>query len=194
MRSSQWLRAAVLGAAALLSSLGAGAQDIAPRLALCGACHGVNGQSQTKDTPSLAAQPRVFLENQLVLIREGMRDIPAMKGVLEGVTDAEIAALARHYAAQAPRPPEGPRDAALFDRGRQAAGAMRCGICHLPNYVGREQVPRVAGQREDYLLHSMRQFRAGQAVGRDTIMAASLYGVGDDDLRALAHFMAHVVP
>ncbi|MDZ4125133.1 MAG: hypothetical protein U1E02_13290, partial [Hydrogenophaga sp.] len=30
--------------------------------------------------------------------------------------------------------------------------------------------------------------------GRDTIMAASLYGVSDNDLKALAHFLARVPP
>ena len=64
------------------------------RVAVCGACHGANGNSQLKDVPSLAGQPKVFLENQLVLIREGMRDIPQMKGLLDNVPDAELTALA----------------------------------------------------------------------------------------------------
>ncbi len=194
MRPGSFLRAAVLGAAALLTTLCASAQDLAPRLALCAACHGAQGQSQLKDIPSLAGQPRVFIENQLVLIREGMRDIPAMKGVLDGVSDAEIAALARHYAALSPAAPVAGREAPLFERGRVLASEMRCGICHLPNYAGREQVPRLSAQREDYLLHSMRLFRSNQATGRDTIMASSLYGVSDDDLKALAHYLARVAP
>ncbi len=194
MHPRAWLQAAVLGAAALVAAPVALAQNIAPRLALCGACHGADGNSQMKDTPSLAGQPRVFLENQLVMIREGMRDIAAMKGTLDGVSDTEIAALARHYAALPLKPPPADRDTALFERGRQLASEMRCGICHLPSYAGREQVPRMTAQREDYLLHTMRQFRANQAVGRDTIMAASLYGVSDDDLRAMAHFLSRLAP
>jgi cytochrome c553 len=71
---------------------------------------------------------------------------------------------------------------------------MRCGICHLPNYVGREQMPRLAGQREDYMLYTMRAMKANQAVGRDPIMSASLHGISDDDLQALAHYLARVVP
>ena len=194
MRLSHWLRAALLCGAALFNTPWALAQNIAPRLALCGACHGADGHSQIKDIPSLAGQPRTFIENQLVLIREGMRDIPAMKGTLEGVSDAEIAALARHYAALPVKPPPSDRNAALYERGRQLAGDMRCGICHLPTYLGRDQVPRMVGQREDYLLHSMRQFRSNQAVGRDSVMAASLYGVSDEDLKALAHFLSRFTP
>ena len=52
--------------------------------AACTACHGPDGNSQIPAIPSLAGQPRVFIENQLVLIREGLRDVPAMKGMLMG--------------------------------------------------------------------------------------------------------------
>lgn len=193
-RSWAGWRALLLCALAWLAAPWAAGQSLAPRLALCGACHGADGNSLTKDIPSLAGQPRVFLENQLVMIREGMRDIPAMKGTLEGVSDADIAALARHYAAQPVKASTAPRDASLFERGRKLSAEMRCGICHLPDYQGREQMPRLAGQREDYLLHSMRQFRAGQAVGRDTLMTAALHGVTDEDLRAMAHYLARVAP
>ena len=58
------------------------------------ACHGPQGNSQIPRIPSLAGQPRLFMENQLVLIREGLRDVPAMKGLLDGVTDAEIVQMA----------------------------------------------------------------------------------------------------
>ena len=53
-------------------------------------------------------------------------------------------------------------------------------------------MPRLAGQREDYLLQSMRQFKSNLASGRDTIMAAALYGVGEDELVDLAHYLAFV--
>jgi cytochrome c553 len=36
---------------------------------------------------------------------------------------------------------------------------LRCNNCHLPDCSGREQIPRLAGQREEYLLDSMRYFR-----------------------------------
>jgi cytochrome c553 len=51
-------------------------------------------------------------------------------------------------------------------------------------------MPRLAGQREDYLLHAMRQYRDNQRIGTDTQMSGILYGLSDDNLAALAHFMA----
>ena len=170
------------------------AQDISARLLACAACHGADGNSQLPNIPSLAGQPKVFVENQLVIIREGLREIPAMKGLLDGVSDAEITAMAVHFAKLPARNAAPAGNAALMAQGKALAEGMRCGICHLPDYRGREQMPRLAAQREDYLQYSMLQFKNNQATGRDTIMAASLYGVSDNDIKALAHFLARVAP
>lgn len=200
LRAAFWLCAAYFGVAAGGFAASAVAQTAAPaampvaqRLALCAACHNADGTSTLADIPSLAAQPKVFLETQLVMIREGLRDVPQMKGMLDGVTDADLVAMAAHYAALPleARPATRLRPDA-FERGQALAGRALCNSCHLPTYLGQQQVPRVAGQREDYLLHTMRQFRDGKAVGRDSIMASSLYGMTDAQLGDLAHFLSHV--
>jgi cytochrome c553 len=168
------------------------AQDMSAKLAVCAACHGSDGNSTMVGSPSLAGQPKVFLENSLIMIREGMRDIPAMKGQLDGMSDPQIIALAKFYSAQVLKPVPGERDEALYERGQILSKQALCGTCHLPDYVGRQQMPRLAGQREDYLLHTMRQFRNNQATGRDTIMAASLYGMNDNDLKAIAQYLSQL--
>jgi cytochrome c553 len=184
---------AFLGVALLATPFSWG-QAPSSRVALCGACHGAQGNSSLPNIPSLAGQPKIFLENQLVLIREGMRDIPPMKGMLDNVPDSELTALAQHYAALPVAKPTTARQTALYARGETLSKEMRCGICHLPNYVGREQMPRLAGQREDYLLLTMRAMQSNQAVGRDPIMSASLHGISDADFQAIAHFLAQTAP
>lgn len=170
---------------------GAQAQPVGERLAQCAACHGPEGVSSIPGTPSLAAQPALFIENQLVLIREGIREVqPAMAEALKGVRDPEIRALAKHYAALKPPAPSGKPDAALVRRAQEVAAKAHCGSCHLPDYGGRDQIPRLAGQREEYLLEAMRQYRDDRRTGGDTIMAASLYGIADEDLKALAAYLA----
>jgi cytochrome c553 len=182
----------------ILAALAAGvwqqatAQDLGSRLVACAACHGVDGNSKTSASPSLAGQPKTFLENQLIMIREGIRVIPAMTGQLDGIPDKEIIALARHFSGQTLKPLEAKRDEALYKRGEQLSRQMLCGTCHLADYKGRDQMPRLAGQREDYLLHSMLQFKNNQAIGRDTIMAASLYGIADADIKAIAHYLSQL--
>ena len=188
------LAAALLFAAHLAQSQSPAAPALAepPRAAACMACHGPQGNSQMPNLPSIAGQPQVFIENQLVLIREGLRDVPAMKGLLEGVADAEIVQLARFFAAQKPLPTaKGTPDEAALRRGQALAARGLCGSCHLPDFTGRAQIPRLAGQHEEFLRESLKQFRDRPGPGRDTIMAASLHGFKDDELADLAHFLAH---
>ena len=167
------------------------APAVPPQVPLCTACHGPAGNSQIALTPSLAGQPKLFIENQLVLIREGLRDIAQMKGMLDALKDPELVALATYFSVQTPAKIGGMINKETFDRGQALAGKMLCGSCHLPDFSGRQQMPRLAGQREDFLLYSMKQFRDHPGLGRDTVMAASLYGLKDNDLSDLAHFLTH---
>lgn len=161
----------------------------------CERCHGPGGNSVAPGTPSIAAQPRLFIENQLVLMREELRPAPQMAPIVKGMKDAEIARLATHYSKLPAKPADpGPADPALVKRGTERAKALRCGVCHLSDFRGQNQVPRLAGQREEYLLSEMRAYRDNARKGGDTIMAAALYGVSDDDLKALAHFLSRTRP
>lgn len=168
--------------------------QVEERVEACARCHGADGNSTTPGVPSLAAQPRVFLENYLVLTREGLRGADVMRNLLKGVPDRELVALAKHYSALPAKPSPGPLDRKLFERGKRVAAGNHCASCHLPDFRGREQMPRLAGQREDFLAEAMFAYRQNRRAGGDTIMAASLYGLSDDDIRALAHFLARQMP
>jgi cytochrome c553 len=180
-----------LAAAALLFFLTPAQAQQPPKLELCVACHGPQGNSQNPLIPSLAGQPRVFMENQLVIIREGLRDIPQMKGLLDGMKDTDLVVLANYFSTQTPIRVPSLVNSETYQRGKDLAGNMRCGNCHLPDYVGQQQVPRLAGQHEAFLLLAMKQFRDHPGLGRDSIMAASLYGLKDNDLADLAHFLSN---
>jgi cytochrome c553 len=188
----QWFLGAVI---ALLMSGAAQAQTPAPALLqLCAACHGANGNAVVPGMPSLAGQPRTFLENQLVIIREGLRVIPAMQGMLDKVTDEDFGVLAKYFSEQPVKPQEGVShaklDQAKVARGAQLSKQGLCGTCHLPNYSGRDQMPRLAGQREDFLLANMKQFRDGTTSGRDTMMMGVLRGMTDAQIADMAHYFA----
>ena len=190
------MKPALGAAAAALFCAAAAAQPqpqpapLQAKLAACAACHGADGHAAMPRVPHLAGQPRLFLENRLVMMREGLSVVPAMAGLLDGLGDAELAALARHYAALPLRAERPARDAARAARGAALAERALCGSCHLPDHSGREQIPRLAGQREDYLLQSMRDFAAGRTGGRDTLMSNALIGLSDADLQDLAHHLA----
>jgi cytochrome c553 len=168
----------------------AAAQPAPPQAQACAACHGAQGNSVTPGTPSIAGQPRVYLENTLVLTREGLRGNNVMQGLLKNLKDPEIIALARHFSAQPVKPAALAVDKALQKRGSEIAGKLRCASCHDAKFQGREQMPRLAAQREDFLDARMRVLRDKPPPGTDTIMSATLRGLPDSEIKALAHFFA----
>lgn len=180
--------AALLSCACLAG--GAGAASLAERLETCAACHGAGGVSVMDKIPSLAGQPEFFVMNQLILMREGVRRIEAMMEVVKDLKDEDVLALAAHYAkAPAGRTAE-PLDAARAAAGAPLADRLRCASCHLPTYGGQEQIPRLAGQRIDYMIDAMKAYRDNTRSGADTQMSAVLFGLSDAQIEALAHFVS----
>ncbi len=162
---------------------------------VCAACHGASGVSTTALTPSLAGQPEGFLQWQLVYFRSATRKNPIMQPMATMLSDDDIRNLAAYYAAQ-PAPAaaaNGQTDAAMYAVGQRLAQQNRCASCHKDTYAGAQAAPRTAAQREDYLLKALREFKAGTRTGGGVAaMADVVYPLGDDELRALAHFMAHL--
>ena len=62
---------------------------------------------------------------------------------------------------------------------------------HGAHYTGGNQVARIANQREDYLLATLREFKAGQRVGYTNAMNETLTGLSDEGLADIAYFLAH---
>ncbi len=160
------------------------------KIAVCATCHGDATRAPLPGMPMLAAQPAQFLTLQMILLREGLRDIPQMAPFLKGLTDRDIIDIAEYYTHQQLPKNVTERNAALYGRGAAVSKAMGCGSCHRGDYSGQNQVPRIAGQREDYLVHAMKAYRADTRVGTDTNMNGIVRQTSDDDINAMAHYFA----
>lgn len=160
------------------------------RVKTCAACHGEDGNSKLQNVPSLAGQPEFFVLNQLFLMREGVRKIEAMDGLVKNLKDDELQGLAVHFSKLAPKPSDEKIDPSLVEQGAALAAKMRCASCHLPTLAGQEQMPRLARQRIDYMIEAMKAFRDNKRSGADTAMTAVIVGASDADLTALAHYAA----
>lgn len=165
--------------------------------AQCAACHGAQGTSALALVPHLGGQPSFYAITQLFLFREGRRNdhpmAPAMAAVAKGMSDADLRGYSEFIATLPPPAPadRGPRDDARFARGQALAGKHHCTGCHGADLAGGRQVPRVAGQREDYLLLALQGFRSGKRLGYTNAMGEALAGLGPEDLADLAHHMSH---
>jgi cytochrome c553 len=188
-----WWRSLAFGLAAVAvcaPSALAQSMPYAEKLQLCGVCHGEDGNSKMENIPSLAGQPEFFVLNQLFLMREGVRKVDSMAPLVKDLKDEELAALAQHFNKLPPKSSDEAIDPAMVKRGAELAASRRCGSCHLPNLAGQEQMPRLAKQRIDYLIFTMKSYRDTPRPGADTAMSAAVAGLTDADLTALAHYAA----
>jgi cytochrome c553 len=183
----------IIAAAALASllALPAGADPLDARLATCLACHGENGQSATPEVPSLGAQPAFYVIIQLFMFREKLRVVELKNKATQGFSNDDLRKLA-DYIAQLPPPPSAgdPVDPDRMERARALIEQHRCNFCHDRDYSGAQNVPRLAGQREDYLVKALREFKNNTRRGYDASMADVLYPISDEQMLDLAYFLS----
>jgi cytochrome c553 len=161
---------------------------------LCAGCHGEGGISQTENIPSLAGQPDQFIQWQLVFFRAGTRKNEQMQPIVEQVNNEDIRNLGAYFASLAPPKASKPDDNPdLSAKGAQAAAGRRCASCHTDTFAGTKAVARIAGQREEYLLKALRDYKSGvRSGGGMAAMADVAYPLSEEEITALAHYLAHL--
>ncbi len=177
---------------ALLPSF-AVAQDAAAgkeKAAVCGACHGVDGNSTIPQYPMLAGQTSRYIYLQLKDFKEGRRKDPLMSPMAANVTRKDMFDIAAYYAAQKPVNQNSEGDASKAARGKQVADAALCTMCHLGGFSGQNEVPRVAGQHYEYVLKQLKDFKTKTRSNDAGNMTAVLRTIPDEDLEALAAYTA----
>ena len=194
------MRIALVGtmlAAVIACSSPARTADIAAgkeKAELCVGCHGEGGISQIENMPSLAAQPDLFIQWQLVFFRAGTRKNEQMQPIVEQLNNEDIRNLGAYFASLPPPKESKPDDNPdLSKKGAQAAAGRRCASCHLDDYAGTKAVARVAGQREDYLLKALRDYKSGaRSGGAMAAMAEVAFPLNEEEITALAHYLANL--
>lgn len=183
------------GAVALFLWLAAahGAEPLETRLAACLACHGDTGRSAVPGVPSLGGQPAFYLTVQMLMFRDQLRVVELMNQMMKGFSNDDLQRMGDLVAKlPPPSPAGGPADPGRMEAGRALAEQNRCNFCHQGNYRGERNVPRLAGQREDYLVMAMRAFKDNSRRGYDASMADVLYHVSDEQILDLAYFLSRL--
>lgn len=175
----------------------------AGKAAACAACHGPDGNSSNPQWPKLAGQHARYLLRQLQLFHGGKRDNPIMMGQAAGLSEQDMKDLAAYFSQQQTQP--GVADEALADAGKtlyfggdREAAVPACSGCHGPAGLGNAAAgfPRLSGQQSEYVASRLRVFRDGKApdTAQARIMSGVAAGLSDDDIRALAGFVAGLRP
>ena len=184
--------AALLAAAGWFLAPPSRAQEDAATRSLaqpCFACHGENGNSTNPRYPVLAGQGWRYLYIELKDFKEKRRSDPEMSPMAAPLTREQQMALANFFAAQKPKPLDYKPDAARVDKGRKVSDATLCPMCHLGEFKGQNEIPRVAGQWPQYVskqLHAFKEKTRTNDAGNMTSIAATL---SDDDIENLAQYV-----
>jgi cytochrome c553 len=167
------------------------AATLTERMVPCLACHGANGRSEISEVPSLGGQPAPYLLIQLYLFREKQRVAEIMNDMTLDFTDDDLRAFSDVIARlPPPQPPADVADTARMQSGQALIGQHRCNICHNLDLTGRENIPRIADQREDYLVKTLREYKSNARHGYDGVMAEVLTPITDAQILDLAYYIA----
>jgi len=170
---------------------------------VCVACHAADGNSPTPANPKLAGQHAGYLYKQLANFKaqggkKAARENAIMAGMVAGLSDADMQALAAHYASQTLRPAvAGDKNLAaqgqkIWRGGIAEKSVAACAGCHGPDGAGIPvQYPRLGGQFAEYLDAQLKLFRAG---GRANDPGGMMRGVAarmsDEEIKAVAEYAA----
>jgi len=187
------MRSTISATALIAIALSAQADTIQKRTTPCFACHGENGQSQTEITPSLGAQPPAYVLIQLYMFREKLRDFTPMNDAMKGLSDDDLRKMSDFIGdLPKPQPLNDVGDPVRLGHANALVQQHHCNSCHNSDFSGRDNVPRIADQREDYLAKTMREYKTSSRHGYDGTMAEVLAPITDEQIGDLAYYLARV--
>ena len=155
-----------------LSSAGVRAGDRKPgdfdkefqaKAAYCQTCHAVSAQGYrgSYPMPRLAGQRPEYIANQLQAFIERRRLNPVMGNVAHVLSPAMVEALTTRFKDLDPPPLGGaPKELVaegekIFKEGVSAAEIPACDSCHGADAKGVGEIPRLAGQLNDYVISKL---------------------------------------
>ena len=184
MRSSSVLHA--LTAALVMLSFAAGAaraQDEGKILfETCKGCHAIANYKTNYPTykvPKLGGQNAQYVVDALKGYRDGARTHTTMHAQAASLTDEQMLAIGTYVQSLATLKP---------GEGNPPEKAAQCAACHGPNGVApAPNFPNLAGQHEDYLRHSLEQYKTQQ--GRQNAIMAGFAGpLTDEDIATITAY------
>tara|TARA_B110000240_G_scaffold25944_1_gene26674 strand:- start:222 stop:785 length:564 start_codon:yes stop_codon:yes gene_type:complete len=166
--------------------------------ALCGSCHGVDGNSPLAMNPKLAGQSARYMVKQLQDFKSGARAGAIMASMVLSLSDQDMEDIAAWYSSQQPTiqgaDPELIELAErLYRAGNSEIAVAACSACHSPTGKGNAPAgfPSLSGQHAEYTLQQLKDFRSGvrQNDGGE-MMRTVVERLTDKELEALASYVS----
>ena len=169
------------------------------KAAVCGACHGMDGNSTDSQYPKLAGQNEEYIVRQLHNFKSGKRQNAIMMGMASPLSDQDMANVGAYFMSQQVHP--GVADQSLvktggklYREGDASRGIPACMACHGPDGRGNPGAayPQLAGQHAKYLLKTLTAWHDGTTWGSDAhakIMPMIAKRLTSKDITALSSYL-----
>lgn len=188
--------AGLISVAVPFATLQAGSDALANK---CDSCHGKDGSSEDGKVPSIGGMSEYYLQDTMMAYRSGDRpgvkyeskdgDETDMNKIAEALSEADVSALAAHYAAKSFSPHPQNVDAALVAKGKKLF-AKRCEKCHSEGgSVASDDASILAGQWKPYLEEQFEMYAEG-ARPMPRAMYKKFRKLSEDDREAIVEFLA----
>lgn len=172
----------------------------ATKAAVCGACHGIDGNSSDKTYPKLAGQNQAYIARQLALFKSGKRMNPIMMPFAAQLSDQDMHDLGAYFATQQSLPGVADeqfvaRAQELYRGGDAKLGVPACMACHGPDGRGMAGTgyPQLAGQWSDYVAVKLGEWKSGTTWSDDVnakVMPEIVARLSDADIAALSSYVS----
>lgn len=156
------------------------------RVAFCSYCHGKDGNSVKPEVPKLAGQNAKYLFNQFERFAAGERKNFVMQELADQLTAQDRVNIAIYYSSL-PVSVEAV-DATLAGNGKIIYASL-CHVCHGPDGHGKDEYPRLAGQKPDYVAVTLRAFRDQAAKHNDPTMLQIARTLSDEQVDAISAYL-----
>jgi cytochrome c553 len=186
----------------------------ATKAAICGGCHGPQGNALVADFPSLAGQSATYLYLQLREFKDGTRPNEVMRPQVEHLSDQDLKDLSAYYASlraeRSTAAVAGNTDVGqvLFSRGNSPAGIPPCQGCHgvggkgpaaTATLVTRPTTawhtyPALAGQQPQYIVTQLKAYKSGARGGTTNtrIMRGIAQNLDDSAMQEVAAYLSQL--
>jgi len=158
----------------------------AERVTFCSYCHGKDGNSVKPDVPKLAGQNAKYLFNQFEHFANGRRKNFVMQELADQLTAQDRINIAIYYSSL-PVSVE-PGDATLASNGKVIYDTL-CHVCHGPDGHGKDEYPRLAGQKPEYVARTLRAFRDESGKHSDPTMRQIAQTLSDGSVDAISAYV-----
>ena len=167
------------------------------KAAVCGACHGADGNSAIANFPKLAGQNEKYLVKQMKDIKTGVRPVVEMTGLLDNLDDQDLADLAAFFTKQATQIGHAAKDQVeagqkIYRAGIAAKGVAACTACHSPTGIGNASAafPAVSGQHSAYVEKQLKMFRnAERSNDPNNMMRDIAAKLSDAEIKAVSAYI-----